>query len=87
MVMNHCLIKSNDKCPNCKNNKYYLKNTKNQQFPIISKNCQSHILNHEKVNNIDKIKYLKEKGIKNFRLEFYDENKEEILNIINKVKR
>ena len=87
MVMNHCLIKSNDKCPNCKNNKYYLKNIKNQLYPIISRNCQSHILNHENINYIDKINYLKEKGIKNFRLDFYDETKEEILNIINKVKR
>ena len=87
MVMNHCLIKSNDKCPNCKNNNYYLKNIKSQLYPIISRNCQSHILNYEKINIVDKVKYLKEKGIKNFRLEFYDETKEEILKIINIVKR
>ena len=87
MVMNHCLIKSNDKCPNCKNNNYYLKNYKKNLYPIISRNCQTHILNYEKINIIDKIEYLKEKGIKNFRLDFTDENPTEIINIINKVKR
>ena len=39
MIMNHCIISMNDKCPNCKQDKYYLKNKQNELFPIITKNC------------------------------------------------
>lgn len=87
MVLNHCLIKSNDQCPNCKNNKYFLKNMQNNLYPIISKNCQTHILNHEKINLLHQIEYLKNIGITNFRLEFFDESNEEILEIIKQIKK
>lgn len=86
MVMNHCIIKTNDGCHNCKNDKYYLKNNQNKLFPIITKNCQTHIMHHEKINLLKNINTLKELGITNFRLEFFDESKEQILNIINQIK-
>lgn len=86
MVMNHCIIKMNDSCPNCKNNKYYLKNKQNELFPIITKNCKTHIMHHEKINLLNNIKELKELGINNFRLELFDEDENQILNILNKIK-
>lgn len=85
MVMNHCVIKENDKC-DCKNNKYHLQNIQGHLYPIITKNCKTHILNFEKINHLDKINYLKELGI-SIRLEFFNETKEEVLDIINKIKK
>jgi len=87
MVINHCLISMNDKCPNCKQNKYYLKNKQGELFPIVNKNCKTHIMHHKKVNMIDRLNELKNIGITNFRLEFFDENDTQILNILNKIKR
>jgi len=87
MVMNHCIISMNDKCPNCKTNKYYLQNKQKELFPIVTKNCKTHIMHHNKINLINNLDKLKEIGITNFRLEFFDENESQILNILNKIKR
>lgn len=87
MVMNHCIISMNDKCPNCKQDKYYLKNKQNELFPIITKNCKTHIMHHKKIDLLDNLSELKEMGVTNFRLELFDENENQILNILNKVKR
>jgi len=87
MVMNHCIISMNDKCPNCKQNKYYLQNKQKEIFPIITKNCKTHIMHHKKTDMINNLTELKDMGITNFRIEFFDENNTEILNILNKIKR
>ena len=86
MIINHCIIKMNDNCPNCKNNKYYLKNKQNELFPIITKNCKNHIMHHKKTNLINNINKFKELGITNYRLEFFDEDEKQILNILDKLK-
>jgi len=87
MVMNHCIISMNDECPNCKQNSYYLKNKQNELFPIITKNCKTHIMHHTKLNLFDNLSELKNIGITNFRLELFDENESQILEILNNVKR
>lgn len=87
MVMNHCIISTNDKCPNCKTNKYYLQNKQKELFPIVTKNCKTHIMHHNKINLIDDLEKLKEIGVTNFRLEFFDENESQILNILKQIKR
>lgn len=86
MVMNHCLISMNDNCPNCKKNNYYLKNKYNELFPILTKNCKTHIMHHEKINLIDCIGELKSNGLCNVRIELFDESEKEVLDIINKIK-
>ncbi len=86
MVIKHCIIKTNDNCPNCKDNKYYLKNSQNKLFPIVTKACKTHIMHHEKINLLESMNILKKFGIRNFRLDFFDENNQQILNIINKIK-
>lgn len=87
MVMNHCIIAMNDRCPNCKHDKYFLKNKQNELFPIITKNCKTHIMHHKKIDLLNNIKELKEMGITNYRLELFDENEIQIQNILNKIKK
>lgn len=87
MVMNHCIIAMNDGCPNCKHDKYFLKNKQNELFPIITKNCKTHIMHHKKIDLLNNIKELKEMGITNYRLELFDENEIQIQNILNKIKK
>ncbi len=56
MVIKHCIIKTHDNCPSCKNNNYYLLNKKGEKFKIITKNCKNHIMHHEKINLLKEIK-------------------------------
>ncbi len=86
MVMNHCLISMNDGCPLCKKNKYYLKNKYNELFPIFTRNCKTHIMHHEKLNLINYLNELKEYGLCNVRVELFDENEKEVLDIIKQIK-
>ena len=86
MVMNHCLIKANDKCSEC-HKQYYLKNKQGKLFPIVSKNCKTHIMHHEKINLLDCLKDLKTFGLNNIRLEFFNESALEITDILKAIKK
>lgn len=86
MIMNHCIIAMNDKCPNCKKDNYYLQNKQNEKFQIITKNCKTHIMQNKKVNLLNDIKELKKIGIKNYRIELFNEDEKETINILNKIK-
>lgn len=86
MIMNHCIIAMNDKCPNCKKDNYYLQNKQNEKFQIITKNCKTHIMQNKKINLINDIKELKKIGIKNYRIELFNEDEKETINILNKIK-
>lgn len=77
MVMHHKLTP---------NNNYLLKNKQNKTFPIINKNNQTHIFSQNKINLINELQTLKNMGINNFRINLSDENPQEILNILNKIK-
>lgn len=85
MVMKYCPIKTLTNNCNCKNNNYYLKQN-NRLFPIIQNNCLTTILNYKPLNNIDKIKYYKNLGIKHFRIDLYNETYEETIKIIKNIK-
>ena len=85
MVMKYCPIKTLTNNCNCKNNSYYLKQN-NRLFPIIQNNCLTTILNHKPINNIDKIKYYKNLGIKHFRIDLYNETYDETIKIIKNIK-
>lgn len=94
MIMKYCplnTIVNKDKiCKVCQNNnKYYLKDRNNKLYRIEN-NKDTHstvILNCNKTNILDKINELKNIGVTNFRIEFLDENKEEIKEIIERVKK
>ena len=62
-----------------KNYKYDLIDKKKRCFKVFYKNNLTHILNYEKRNNIYNINHIK-------RLDFYDENKEDIINIVKEFK-
>lgn len=88
MVMKHCplnkLINNGDKpCSVCKN-QYYLKDG-NKLYPIITQNCYTHILHYRNINLIDILDNYKE--IDNYRIELFDETKEQIENLINRIKK
>lgn len=86
MTMKNCPIKTLTNNCGCKNNKYYLKNQKNNLYPIIQNNCLTTILNYIPTNNIDKINYYKSLNIKHFRIDLYDESYEKTKKIIKTIK-
>lgn len=89
MIMKYCPIKTvYGKCINCQNikDKYYLLDRLNNKYRIINTNCITRILNHKDINLIDKIPTLKKIGISNYQINLLDEEKEEIENILNKIK-
>lgn len=93
MIMKYCplnylLNKSNKKYNVCKNNnKYYLKDTKNNLYPILNERETTHIFHYKNIDNIDNIlKYIKA-GICNFRIELYDEEEQDIIEKIELIKK
>lgn len=91
MMMKNCLIKSIQNTKQCKlcqeENTYKLKDRNNQEYPIITDfyNHTSYILNYHITNKIDKIKEFKKLGITNYRVDLYNETKEETENIIKQI--
>jgi putative protease len=74
------------KCNICKNNKnYYLRDRFHNDYLIKSKNCLMHIFNYSKLNLIDQINEMYDFGIRNYRLNFVDEDYDECLTILHKV--
>lgn len=90
MITKYCplnmLLNNNQKpCSLCKD-QYYLKDTNGRMFPIVQNNCLTTILNHKPLNDIDKINYYQNLGIKHFRIELFNENYEQTKELINKIK-
>ena len=94
MIMKHCplnmLVNKEKICTICSNNKnYYLKDRNGKLYPIISfpkENHLTHIFYHENIDLLNDIKEYQSMGIKNYRIEFLDESKEETKLIICKIK-
>ena len=81
-------INKNDKCVVCRNNlkKYYLVDRKEEKYQIVSDGmCNNILLSSKKIDKIDKIKFYKNLGINNFRLNFYDENYNSTIRILKSV--
>ena len=59
-----------------------------KKFPLVTdvENHTAHILNHEVTEKIDKVSFYKSIGIRNFRIELFDESISEIDKIIGDVK-
>lgn len=87
MLMKYCplkyLVNKNEVCSVCAGGKYYLSDG-NKKYPILTSivNHTTHILNHEILNKIDKISFYKEIGIRNYRIELFDESIDDIKRIL-----
>ena len=51
---------------------------------MIRDNCITHIMHHEVMDKLDDLEYYKGIGIKNYRLELFDEGYEEVVGLINR---
>lgn len=72
-------------CPCLSQDKYYLEDINKNRYPIIHKNCLTHIMHHKNIDHLDKINYYKSIGIRSYRLELLDEDYDETVNLINKI--
>lgn len=92
MLMKYCPIKyltnkNKEICLQCFGKKYYLVSN-DKKFPIVT-TMPSHtteILNHEITNKIDKVSFYKSLGIRNFRIELFDEDEVAIDKILSFLK-
>ena len=78
-----CMIIKNN-IFNITNEKTYIIDTKNNKYPVTTKNNFTHIYNHKNINLLDKLDRLK--GFGTYRIELLDENIIETQSIINKLK-
>lgn len=71
-------------CTKCMKNEYKLVDRNGSKYPIKSdvKNHLTHILDSKVTNNIEKLKYYYNLGIRNFRIELNSEDSKEIDDII-----
>ena len=87
MIMKHCIIQkyenTKEQCMMCKNHQYALEDEYNHIYPIIRKyDCNNVILNCNTLNLINKIKDIKDLGIKSIMLIFTIESEMEVKNVI-----
>jgi len=91
MLMKYCpinMLENNDnkKCNLCsKNNIYYLKDQNNNKYPITNTKHFTHIMHKHPINNIENINLCLKKGITNFRIDLFNESKEETELLIKKI--
>lgn len=72
-------------CPCNINDKYYLEDINKNKYPIIHNNCLTHIMHYKNINYLDKLSYYKNIGIRSYRLELFDEDYTETINLINRI--
>ena len=86
MLTKSCPIKEVlNTCPCNTNDKYFIEDINKNKYPIIHKDCLTHIMHYKNINYIDKLNYYKNIGIKSYRLELFDENYEDTITLINKL--
>ena len=89
MVMKYCpLKKCLNYCDKCNNlvDKFSLEDRFGNRFPIIRKNCLTHVMHFKNIDYIDDLKKYIDIGVANFRIELFDENYKMVENCIKKVK-
>ncbi len=89
MVMKYCpLKKCLNYCKNCKGSqdKFYLEDKEKNRYPMLRENCITHILHKNITNKIFNISNYISYGIKNFRIELFDEDYNEVENLIRKIR-
>ena len=84
--MNMLINKDNKTCNLCDINNYYLKDKDDNIYPIISEKHLTHILDSKPLDLTSNIKEYINFGIRNYRLDLFDESKEDIENLIRTIK-
>ena len=89
MIMKHCLLNNlvnKDKFPcNVCDKDYYLVDRNNKKYRIVAKNITTRLLSYkDEVYNIEDIIKLKEIGIKNYRINLFDEDRGKTIEILEK---
>lgn len=89
MITKYCpLKKCLNYCSNCHNSSdsFSLEDKSGSRYPLIRKNCLTHIMHKEVTNKINDLNYYKKLGINNYRLELFDEDYQKTTELIKKVK-
>ena len=89
MVMKYCpLKKCLNYCKNCKNSKdkFYLEDKEKNRYPMIRENCITHILQSNVIDKLENLSNYISYGVKNFRIELFDEDYNEVEKIIKKAR-
>lgn len=88
MVMNHCLIRMNeklgDKCKACKyGDNYSLKDRNGKIYPIkMDEFHRTHLFYYDCVNLLQNAKKYYQLGLRKFRFEFFDESSNEVKEVV-----
>ena len=88
MLMKYCPLKEClDYCKDCKSSvdKFYLENSEKERYPIIRKNCVTHIMHSKNIDRTSSINNYKDMGIRNYRIELFDESYEKVKKIIKEI--
>ena len=72
-------------CPCNKEDKYYIEDINKNKYPIIHKNCLTHIMHYKNIDYLDNISYYKNIGIKSYRLELFDEDYNDVMELIQRI--
>lgn len=81
--LNMLINNDNKKCNICLNKDYYyLKDKEQRKYPLLQSKHLTHIMDSKVINKINYIKDYLDKGINSFRIELFDETKEEVETII-----
>ena len=87
MITKSCPIKELGICPCKKEDIYYLEDINKNRYRVFHNNCLTHIMHYKKINYIDNISYYKNLGIRSYRLELLDESYEEVIRLINEIRK
>ncbi|MBR1386665.1 MAG: U32 family peptidase [Bacilli bacterium] len=80
--MNMIIENDNKKCDLCTKNVYALKDKDDNIYPIVNEIHLTHILDSQNLDLLDNLPDYLDFGIRNFRLDLYDEKENEIENLI-----
>lgn len=92
MVSKYCPLKllvnkDFEKCTICmKKDKYTFKDQFGNMYPIVNEKHFMHLMHYKNINLIDSIDELRNAGAFNFRIELFDENEKETVQLIKKVR-
>ena len=87
MITKSCPIKELKICPCKKEDIYYLEDINKNRYRVLHNNCLTHIMHYKKINYIDNISYYKNLGIRSYRLELLDESYEEVIRLIDEIRK
>lgn len=88
MVLNHCILQTNlhsdGICKLCKgNHSYALKDRNGAIYPVVmDEHHRTHLFYHKILHRLEEVPRYYQEGIRKFRLEFFDETPEEIVNVV-----